>query len=178
MHRDVWEFHNGLIPDGYVVHHKDEDKSNNRIENLELMSAQAHGRKHAIERWESASEEERQKRVANINRASELAKAWHSSKEGRAWHSKHAKSQVRKKVELKCTYCGKNFLGIAKLTKRGFCSMSCQSGARTKSGIDDEERNCVSCGKIFRANKYKKTKTCSKNCWREALRGTRKTKNL
>lgn len=42
MHRDVWEFHFGEVPEGYVVHHKDEDKTNNDITNLELMGWSEH----------------------------------------------------------------------------------------------------------------------------------------
>ena len=37
LHRTVWEFHNGTIPKGYHVHHKDGNRSNNAIENLTLM---------------------------------------------------------------------------------------------------------------------------------------------
>lgn len=42
IHRLVWEKHNGSIPNGYIVHHKDEDKLNWDIDNLELMSRADH----------------------------------------------------------------------------------------------------------------------------------------
>ena len=41
-----WELRNGPIPKGYQVHHVNEDKTDNRIENLELVSALEHKRKH------------------------------------------------------------------------------------------------------------------------------------
>lgn len=44
MHRDVWEFHNGPIPDGYDVHHRDENKLNNDIGNLECLPKSEHTR--------------------------------------------------------------------------------------------------------------------------------------
>ena len=44
MHRDVWEFHNGQIPDGWDVHHRDENKLNNNIENLECLPKAEHTR--------------------------------------------------------------------------------------------------------------------------------------
>jgi hypothetical protein len=47
LHRDVWEFYNGLIPDKYDVHHIDHDKSNNKIENLELLPKSEHARLYA-----------------------------------------------------------------------------------------------------------------------------------
>jgi hypothetical protein len=36
-HRAVWIDYYGVIPEGVVVHHKNGDKSDNRIENLELF---------------------------------------------------------------------------------------------------------------------------------------------
>jgi len=47
LHQAVWEFHNGEIPTGHHVHHKDEDKENNKIENLELITASDHGKLHS-----------------------------------------------------------------------------------------------------------------------------------
>ena len=38
VHRLVYMAHKGLIPKGLQVNHKDEDKENNCIENLELMT--------------------------------------------------------------------------------------------------------------------------------------------
>lgn len=46
LHRVIWEEHYGEIPKGYVVHHKDGNKLNNDIENLELMSLKEHGNMH------------------------------------------------------------------------------------------------------------------------------------
>lgn len=37
-HRVVWVWHNGAIPKGMVVNHKDYVRGNNKIENLELMT--------------------------------------------------------------------------------------------------------------------------------------------
>ena len=45
MHRYVWDFHRGQIPKGYDVHHLDHDRTNNRIENLELHTKSEHARK-------------------------------------------------------------------------------------------------------------------------------------
>lgn len=37
-HRVVWCWHNGAIPNGLVVNHKDYNRSNNLIDNLELLT--------------------------------------------------------------------------------------------------------------------------------------------
>ncbi len=50
LNRVVWQEVNGPIPDGFVVHHKDENKLNNSISNLELMEWGEHSSKHNKER--------------------------------------------------------------------------------------------------------------------------------
>jgi hypothetical protein len=42
----VWEEHHGPIPTGMGVHHKDRDKLNDTINNLELLSKAEHLREH------------------------------------------------------------------------------------------------------------------------------------
>lgn len=49
MHRAVWEHHVGPIPDGWDVHHKDRDRTNNDIANLECLPKDEHTRLHAAE---------------------------------------------------------------------------------------------------------------------------------
>ena len=46
MHRDVWEFYNGKIPANCDIHHKDHDRSNNTIGNLEMLTKREHTRKY------------------------------------------------------------------------------------------------------------------------------------
>lgn len=46
IHRLQWEKYHGKIPKGFIVHHKDENKLNWNIDNLELLSRSQHIKKH------------------------------------------------------------------------------------------------------------------------------------
>lgn len=45
-HRWLWEEAYGPIPAGYDIHHRDGNKLNNTLENLELVAHQAHAQHH------------------------------------------------------------------------------------------------------------------------------------
>lgn len=53
LHRYIWAKLRGPIPDGYVVHHKNEVKIDNRIENLSLQKWGDHTSEHSRDRWKS-----------------------------------------------------------------------------------------------------------------------------
>ena len=91
LHRQIWIDLKGDIPKGYIVHHKDEDPLNNKIDNLELLSHSAHAGHHSRQLYRRKMSQE------NIKLAQEAAKSWHRSKEGRAWHVQNAKSYWEKR---------------------------------------------------------------------------------
>jgi hypothetical protein len=55
LHHDVWIYYNGEIPIQYDIHHKDNNRNNNNIENLEMILKSKHGKIHSLEghrkRW-------------------------------------------------------------------------------------------------------------------------------
>lgn len=105
LHRAVWEYFNGAIPKGFQIHHKDGNRSNNDITNLELIEAEKHIKHHAKEE----SRREHGRKVIKL--AIEKAPEWHHSKEGKKWHSIHAK-EYWDKAPLNtyvCSYCGKEY---------------------------------------------------------------------
>jgi hypothetical protein len=113
---------------------------------------------------------------AGLEKAREAAKEWHASAEGLAWHAEHARrvAAAQTPEPMACVHCGGTYLGHTHQRKRGFCSPSCQGMARKQSGVDDETRQCVTCGSGFRTNKYGPVKTCSKDCWKAAIIATRR----
>lgn len=51
LHHHVWIKAHGLVPDGYVIHHKNSnDQACRDINGLELMESKAHARHHAAQR--------------------------------------------------------------------------------------------------------------------------------
>lgn len=49
LHRYVWESHHGKIPDGHQIHHKNKNRKDYSIENLELIKTTDHQQFHAKE---------------------------------------------------------------------------------------------------------------------------------
>jgi hypothetical protein len=162
----VWKYHNGNIPKGYHIHHKDENKSNNFIENLEILTSFEHLSKHA------SKIENKERSVKWCNEIRPLTKIWHKSEEGRKWHKEHAKIFYFGKweaVKLICQQCNNAYETTKRSTSR-FCSNNCKSMWRRQNKIDDIEKNCPVCKKIYITNKYSRSKTCGKTCGRLLLK--------
>lgn len=174
LHREVWEFHNGEIPQGYHVHHKDGNRSNNSIDNLALVL----GKEHLSEHMKDETRKEYARKA--IKKAIEQAPKWHRSAEGREWHSQQGKEawEHREINTYTCLQCGRTYQTKSVYGKNinHFCSNNCKAAYRRASGVDNEERICPICGKTFVVNKYSKTKTCSRECGLERRWGSSRSK--
>ncbi|MCL6560020.1 MAG: HNH endonuclease [Firmicutes bacterium] len=166
LHRYVWEYYNGKIPEGHEVHHKDEDKENNDISNLELIPNKKHQILHGITAPESVRERKRKNVVEN---AMPKAKEWHGTQEGIAWHKEQGKMVYDKLPEftLICDQCENIYTVKATNKNSRFCSNKCKSAWRRDHRLDDEIRICENCGGEFEVNKFSKTRCCSKSCGRK-----------
>lgn len=157
LHRVVWQYHNGEIPKGFHIHHKDGNPANNQIENLALLKPFDHLSAHAKSRVEY--------NLRHIEDIREAAAQWHHSEEGRAWHGVHAKEmwEHREPVTYKCDACGKEFKtkNLYSPNSHTFCSNNCKAAFRRRSGVDNETRICAYCGQPFTTNRYSKARYCS-----------------
>lgn len=161
MHVYVWEYYNGLVPEGYHIHHIDGNKSNNTIENLQLLSATEHEKLHG----EMLTDEQIECARKNMMKASVASKEWHGSKEGHEWHKRHyekMKGKLYIKKQFTCIVCGRHFESSKMQSK--FCCNNCKSKYRRREGLDNTEAKCIVCGENFVKNKYAKKETCSREC--------------
>jgi hypothetical protein len=152
LHRVVWEAANGRpVPDGFHVHHDDEDRANNQPGNLVLLPGGEHISLHSrgVSRTLSAL-------------AYERAAEWHRSPEGREWHRRHA-APLHRLSDAVCEQCGKEYR-TQDMGRNRFCSNACKSAWRRATGADHVERVCPACGKAYRVNRYSKSKTCGREC--------------
>ena len=139
LHREVWEEAFGKIPEGSHVHHRNEDKSDNRIENLQLLTRSEHAKLHAEEK------------LAPYREAA-LIQARHVSEERRL---------ERLRRVLVCKNCGDKYHSGSAHPRR-FCSSKCIEAARsTKFGSG--KRHCEFCGKVYQPSR-RVQRYCSKAC--------------
>ncbi len=165
LHRTVWEYHNGEIPEGYDIHHIDGDRAHNDLDNLQMLPETEHGSLHMSE------PERKEKSRQSIEKAREAAKAWHKTPDGEKFHSEHAREywQQAEEKTYTCTMCGKTFQSRSAYGSgmNTFCSAACKAKWRRRQGLDNEARTCPVCGVEFMANRYKKQACCSGECARK-----------
>jgi hypothetical protein len=124
LHRARWEYYRGPIPEGFDVHHKDGDGTNNRLANLELVGHGEHARQHTQERIA------RGELKPPSALARERAAAWHASPDGLAWHTENGKRSWNNRVwhPLECQECGRAFKSPYP-NKTKFCHLNCKMAA-------------------------------------------------
>jgi len=154
LHRDVWEFHNGAIPEGFAVHHKDLNKANNSLTNLVLMLKADHSRLHR-----------------NSYTNEDTLFAWHRSKEGREQAKNRYEKFIRPllfaKMKKKCALCGKEYTTSHNARNNSrYCSHTCAYRAWVAGGAQSGDCTCETCNKVFTGDTHAVTKYCSKECRR------------
>lgn len=127
LHQAVWEFFNGPAPAGLHIHHIDEDRSNNQIDNLEIKVPGEHLKIH----W-TADRRAKQKQYC-LEVLQPKAAKWHGSSSGLSFHSDLAKEvwKTRERFPKICEFCGKDYLTPFPNRSR-FCHQNCKASARRR----------------------------------------------
>lgn len=137
LHRAVWEFHNGPIPEGFEIHHEDENGLNNELSNLMVLPIPKHQADHALARHKSGTLQ------PPTDKCREKAAEWHRSAEGLAWHKEHGTKTWDTRVWYPCVCqeCNQPFMSpYPKQSK--FCHVNCKFKAmRRRKGILVRESN-------------------------------------
>ena len=179
LHTDVWEYHNGTVPEGYVVHHEHRnpdgtfDKNENNIEWLRLMSKGDHSIYHLKYRPLI-------KRICP-----QCGKEFETNNSLQKYCTKScAKRHARENslVTRICPVCQKSFR-VPCSDLRIACSDECEAELRrTKLPVAYEQfanmtsfdknyaqgemvmRTCPICGRAFPASRAKARIACSPEC--------------
>jgi hypothetical protein len=126
LHRVVWEYHNGKIPKGYEIHHKDENTHNNNIDNLNLVHKTLHQRFTLKKRIKENPEwfEEYSKK------GRDAAAEWHKTEEGIEQLKEASRiSWLKRELHKKnCEICNKEY-ETPFPTKSKYCHQNCRAKA-------------------------------------------------
>lgn len=167
LHRYTRSKHNWEIPNWWVIHHKDWNKENNVIDNLELMNKSQHLSIHQVEKMKD--EVYKTKLVKQLMDVNDLAKAWHWTEEWKRWHKQHWKNcwteDKRKKRETTkiCKNCWKEYNTL--LPSSMYCSHKCNQKYKNKTWYyNTDKRICKFCWEEFITNRFRKTQYCWYSC--------------
>lgn len=164
IHRRLWKYYFGEIPEGCQIHHIDFNKTNNDISNLQLVTVAEHREIH----MPKGVDVHKQKVFVCAN----CGKEYTASATG---HNKFCSPQCYSKYRQKhkltkrvCPQCGKEFKTYEQNTAR-FCSHACAMNAKRKH--QPEKRICPVCGKKFVTLAYRNQKFCSRSCAAKGRKG-------
>ena len=151
IHRAVWFYQHGEIPNEYKIHHIDENPANNHISNLQMLTNAEHKK---IHNQISNPKEYICKNCGKIFKSKCTTALFCSQKCFQTWH--------RNDYEKTCPICKKIFKTNHKQTI--CCSKECSyKMISIKLSSPLHKKTCPVCGKIF-TSKDSRKKCCSQSC--------------
>lgn len=130
----VWINTKGEIEKFHHIHHKDGNKSNNDVGNLDKILDKDHYKLHL-------TDEKREWSRQWANEIRPLTKEWHRSEEGRKWHVEHGIKtwKERKEFEIECLFCKKKLM--TKTYHQKYCHQNCKAkyARRVRKGKEYQE---------------------------------------
>ena len=157
LHRVIFAYYYGDIPDGYVIHHVDHNKANNDISNLQCLTKGEHQTLHNNNAQNQQFTCKYCGKVIPFNKRGK--KTFCSQKCHSAWYKENASVLE----ERKCKRCGKTFTAFP-WQERQYCSKSCSAKAHW---LAEQARKsfavCPTCGKSFK-KKRNTQQFCSRKC--------------
>lgn len=148
LHRAVWIYHHGELPKDYVIHHVDINPANNSIDNLQMLTKEAHIKLHNTQIPLS--------KTCPTCGVSFIPKNKHQIYCSCSCSAKHEIVEGKEKL---CPVCGKSF--IKKRPRQIYCSQNC----RILHQKNYSQKTCAICGKEFTVSgKHPEKKTCSAHC--------------
>lgn len=179
LHRLVWEEAHGPIPNGHHIHHKSGDKTDNRLENLELLSHGEHSAEHfqknilphrarALRNSLLSRERNATKRMLRDIVCARCSAVFHS---GSTFPAKYCSSRCIQAARSgafegetrKCAFCAETY--SAERRVQLFCSKKCNNraaAARAPSSVA-REVSCAKCGACFTSSRSN-ARFCCRKC--------------
>ena len=121
LHKAKFKHYFGEIPKGYDVHHKDGNKLNNEISNLELLSRSEHMRHHREESPIPRPDFESMRHETNCQDCGKVVERKVVTETILCKQCQFKKADKRRTHERSCSFCGETFRTI----RGNFCSQRC-----------------------------------------------------
>ena len=168
LHRAVYEYFVGDIPDGYHVHHIDCNPANNNPNNLQCLAQAEHAKLHAEI---AGTVPPLHKTIVRqcVNCGKEFTVAERANNSDCCSPSCRMAQRFRNLREPRiCQRCGKEFV-VYKYSTAQFCSDDCRF-----ADVQTVKRNCPVCGKEFETYTWNEKNCCSHRCASQLMWNTKR----